>query len=316
MRTKHALLILAGIVGGGGIVAAQQPAPADFLAMVLQQDQLLSAGVVGPILDYPRLTSADKELVAKAVKPMDDALAMMKQNAAANPTIAGIQADQQKVVQSSLPMMKLLEQRKDLMWISRRGKGMQEMKARMLQDKAGDYANLIKEAGADQAQVTSAKVVMDKFRADFDALAKQVATAPANGDMKQKMAQAGKLTETTLGALKAIDGVLTTEQRCALEWAVAKVMTDDEGPMFRILGYAAQPGMMAAPEAGTYQLKSERGAGSDDAKPRASVTLKKGDPIGFKTMEKGTMALAGDKSFDVPADVLAEVCWEFVPEKR
>ena len=53
-----------------------------------------------------------------------------------------------------------------------------------------------------------------------------------------------------------------------------------------------QPAMMTAPMDGTYMLC----AGS---RCLTSVTLKKGDPIGFKMMDGKNMAMAGDHSMNV-----------------
>lgn len=53
-----------------------------------------------------------------------------------------------------------------------------------------------------------------------------------------------------------------------------------------------KPGMMAAPMDGTYMLFS-------GSRSLMTVTLKKGDMMGFQTMDGKTMAMAGDQKMDV-----------------
>jgi len=310
MRVQHSL-VLAAILFAAGPASAQEQTPADVLAITLQQDQLLTAGVVGPILDDPRVTDADKELVRKALKPMDDALATMKQNAAAKPSIEQIQADQQKVVQASEAMITLLQSRMDFNWIQVHGKGLQQFEAEMMQSKPADFAGLIKAAGADDAHAAKAKVIIDNFKIDFDNLRKQTVAAGENVKMADQMALAASLSEKSLAAIKGINTLLTPQQLFDLEWAVTKPMRDnDDEREFFTLGFASQPAMLLAPEAGTYLLESITPDSKGDPKQLASVTLKKGDPIGFKKTDKATTASAGDKTFDVPADSVTGVFWE------
>ncbi len=341
MRTQHIPGILLGILSGIGVALAQQIAPADYLAMTLAQDQMLADGVVGPILDHPWLTDGDKELMRKTLQPMNEALAAMKNNAAANPTIEGIQADQAKVVQSTQDIILALKARQDLAWIADHGRSLGEMKGRMLQDKSAAYVALIKAAGADDAQMAKIKAMMDQFKADLAEMSKQAAIFAQTGDQIGRMTQQATFTQKTRATLKAIDALLTLDQRFELEWSVVKAMTDNDISTYRILGYAAQPGMVRVPEAGTYLLREYQAPplASDAAQPKppttgrggggarggtgitvepkqlATVTLKKGDPIGFKKTDQGTTATAGDKTFAVPAESVTGVYWEFSPAK-
>jgi len=316
MRFQHSLVIAAAILCAGGAAFAQEASPADILAITLQQDQMLTAGVAGPILDNPLVSDADKELVRKALKPMDDALATMKQNAAAKPSVEQIQADQEKAVQASKDMMKLLESRMDFYWIGSRAKGLQQFETQMIQANPADFAGLIKAVGADDAHVTKARVIIDKFKADFDGLQKQAVAGAEKMSMADQMALASTLSEKTLVAIKGINALLTPQQQFELEWAVTKPMRDDgDEKEFFILDFASQPGMILAPEAGTYLLESNGGDMKAEPKQLASVTLKRGDPIGFKKTDKVTTASAGDKTFDVAADSVTGVFWELAPKK-
>jgi len=167
VRKVHSCVLLLGVTWGGVAALAKEPSPSKFLVTALQQDQLLIAGVVGPILDYPWITEADT-------------------------------------------------------------------------------------------------------------------------------------------------GTLSHTQRFDLEWAVAKPIREDgDEKTFFLLGFASQPGMLSAPEAGTYQLMTTGGDMKADPKQLASVTPKKGDPIGFKKTDKGATAAAGEKTFDFAAASVTTVYWRW-----
>ena len=305
-----------------GTAPAQEAlSPADYLAISLQQDALLMGGVVDPILDDARVTPADKDLVRKAVKPMQDAMAKMTENFKANPapTQGSIQADQPNVVQSSLAMMTLLNDRPDLMWVSRHGQSLREMKGHMLQDKSAEFLALVEAAGVAEAPLGSIKSIAEQFQADLAVLKKQAVAAPSaarSTEPSKSMAQTQALTIRTPAAVKTIDVLLTADQLADLNWAVVKAMTDNEISENRTVRYCTQPGESRAPVAGTYVLKtdpSRNGAGVAPAQ-LTSVTLKKGDTLGFKKTDK-LVALADTQIIDLPADA-GLMHWEFSPPPK
>lgn len=291
-------------------VHAAEPSPADYLAVTLQQYQTLTDSVVGPITRHPWLSEADKDLMQKALKPMQDAVAALKEKAKDNPTMEIIQAEQPKIVQSSQQVIALLNTRSDLKWISDRGKAINDLKTAMMRDKPNDFVAILKTTGAGESDLGKAIAAVNDFAAQAAGITKDIAIAEQNRDAILKMKHTAAMAQKSAATLATIDGLLTIEQRFEIDWGVAKTADDAQ---FRILGYAAQPGTNRAPADGTYSLKS--GDSRAQAIEIGTVTLKKGVPIGFRKTDKGTMAPAGDKTLYVPPNQETRSWWEFVPAK-
>jgi hypothetical protein len=93
-------------------------------------------------------------------------------------------------------------------------------------------------------------------------------------------------------ALALVVGMVGCNSDSSADRPAGRMMSSDEMSKMMTVAESDSHSMTTAPEDGTYVLvNGSRGL--------MTVTLKKGDPIGFKMMDGKNMAMAGDHSMNV-----------------
>jgi len=305
-RAVPALLLLCA----ASLNAQTFPGGAQLISQAIDSYDQMFASQTDGILASPSVDDADKEKIRAFLKTARENLAKVKEET--KTATAGGQIDNKaaqdlmtKAQNASTDLNQFLRDRPDLGFVSMRTLMMREWEGRSLTDNVDEYRAALKQAVADEKILAKANALVDQFAKDYADFQKKMMAIPP-GDINAQMAAGKEMTPKVLACLDSIHALLTSDQRADLEWALIKQMPDrGEEPIFMILGFSTQPGTIRIPEDGAYVLIATDLKNSPVPTPAntlATVTLKKGDQVAFKKTDKGIVATAGDKSYDIPAD--------------
>jgi hypothetical protein len=318
--TVLAVVSLACLYGGrAGAQLSPEMLPAYMASMELNTSNLTDS-----ILKHPFVPEADKEKVRAIVKNLHEVMAKAQEEAKAGPDAA--QAAMQKMQEATKDLTELLAERPDLKWVEQRSGMCQTLKGSLIGDMDGSFLSALKLA-AGEAKANQAKALLDGMLAEARKANAAVTADPEN--RAKAMETAVESSKRLDAALKAIDALLTPEQRAAFEWTLTHGKDVDEH-LFNVIGYSTLPGMLTALADGDYVLMTTpqpapgkfagqppRGTRSGGPVPQpvevARVNLAKGDPIGFKKQGEKMMAVGGSKMMDLPAEM---VRWEYVAPNK
>jgi hypothetical protein len=287
---------------GAGVPAVGQTAP--LATTHLPQDKVQSQAVAAAlqehlswdaILAHPGVGDADKNAIRDLLKAFDDAMAKV-----APGDLAGFQAEIKK---RNAAKDNFLESRMGLRMLAMLAEGGASQEHYYLQhDLQGGnlYAALLKSVGMAERELTVANAIFENARPQ--------AKAAMNAD--QGSGRTDHYNALTFDLHKAVRGLMAPQQNADLDWFFQKKFFTGMGaaPGMGIpVTFPEFPNAVPAPEDGKYSLKL-----AQQNPALKTVTLKKGQKLGFRKTDAGQVAYADKEEVPVPGETIPRtMSWQF-----
>ncbi len=296
--------------------AAGQTEPAQTASPTIQANKLVTGmsesihQMIDSVLAYPGVSDVDKEKLFAMRKEFDAGIQKILDGIKDQHDWMPAYAQVELLMK---PACKFVQDRMDLYWISLRATQITMTETALLQSTAWPhgkpdiYLEALDAVSMDENHRTQTKAIVNNLQTKLTAELK-IANDPVTSDAEKRNAMS-QFNDLAVAARKQVRAALTAEQNRDLDWVILQKYAAGKGSLSAWLVFSTFTNPVNAPEDGNYSLKS--GDMKSISNTVATVTLKKGQPLGFRTVDKTRKAYAGDKEFPLPDPLPSVILWQF-----